>query len=315
MAFWPGIAGAATSPRWAIAAVSLFWLDWYGILFSSLCFGMLGFDQAVHWAIVSAAFCWGLNANNKAIRSVVFCFCCGIAISGCIAALQRYGEFDAIQQLVIPGGLFLNKNVLSEASALAFIAAVCARLWPAALICLPALILSTTRAAWIGACVGLFLFLSWRWRIALLLIFCVAAFLVFVNGYSPNLGSLYERFSIWNDALRNMHWFGNGSYDYSTVKNREPNLHNDWLQLVYELGVFGFIPIILVFMAGSHTTAVPFIACLFVIGSFGFPLHNPASAWFAAFFVGHYVGRVLDERRTAICERSFEPRLPIARPS
>ena len=102
-----------------------------------------------------------------------------------------------------------------------------------------------------------------------------------------NISSLIQRLDLWHDAILNLHWLGNGSYDYSTVQWREPNLHNDWLQLIYELGIVGLVPIAVLFR--SH--AVPFIVSLVVVGSFGFPLHVPATAWFAAFIVGISMGQ------------------------
>jgi hypothetical protein len=300
VAFWPGISGAATSPRWAIAAVSLGYLDWRLLPFVAFCFFAVDFDSAVHWAIVCAAFCWGLNegqGTGSNIRKVCAATCGGIAISGVIAAFQCYG-FEGIPQLAIPGGLFLNKNFMGEAACLALIASLQYRLWLPALICVPALILSTSRASWIGAILSICFILPWRWAAGLLFLAAIMLCAGYLAGVETSPATLLQRLSLWHDAIQNFHWLGSGAYDYSTIQYREPNLHNDWLQLIYEFGIVGLIPLIVVFMAGGN--GLPFAVALLVIGSFGFPLQMPATAWFAAFMLGHFVGRGHDAGRSVI---------------
>lgn len=317
VAFWPGISGAATSPRWAIAAVSLGYLDWKLLPFVAFCFFAVDFDSAVHWAIVSAAFCWGLShgihetavggisrgseaiAARSSIPKIICAYCIGIGCSGLLAACQEFG-FDGIPQVAPPGGLFLNKNFMGEAACLALIASLQYRLWLPALICVPALILSTSRASWIATILSLCCLLPRRWALALLSLAVITLFIGWQSGTNlSGLGTLEQRLWLWNGAAQNLHWFGSGPYDFSTMQYREPNLHNDWLQLIYEFGVIGLIPLIVVFMAGGN--GLPFVVALLVIGSFGFPLQNPATAWFAAFMLGHFVGVGTDASRSPIC--------------
>jgi len=313
VAFVPGISGAATSPRWTVAALSLWFLDWRVLWFPAVCFAVLEFDQACHWAIVSGAFCWGMNNAENTKRTfttlpVTLGFCAGIAISGAIAIAQATVGFSTIPQAISPAGLFVNKNVMGEAAVLAFIAAASARLWPAALICVPAVILSQSRAAWLATFAGLFMLASFRMRCLLLSLALLLSALFWFTGFELSTSSLMERFAIWRDAISHLTLFGNGSYDYSTVQHREPNLHNDWLQFVYELGIVGLIPIAVVGFAGI-SGGLPFVAALFVLGSFGFPLHNPASAWFAAFIIGYFVRVGLNEGRISIRPWHQNPQL------
>jgi len=305
VAFWPGISGAATSPRWAVAAVSLGYLDWRLLPFVAFCFFAVDFDSAVHWAIVSAAFCWGLNVSacersgrDDAVRRVVQAFAAGIFGSGCIAICQAGFGLSEIPQLAIPGGLFLNKNFMGEAACLTLIASLQYRLWLPALICVPALILSTSRASWIGAILSICFILPWRWAAGLLFLAAIMLCAGYLAGFETSPATLLQRLSLWHDAIQNFHWLGSGAYDYSTIQYREPNLHNDWLQLIYEFGIVGLIPLIVVFMAGGN--GLPFAVALLVIGSFGFPLQMPATAWFAAFMLGHFVGCGHDAGRSVI---------------
>lgn len=302
VAFWPGLAGPATSPRWAIAALSLYHLHWTCAPFLVWCFLRLDFDSAVHWAIICAAFSWGLKSDQRQQRWCIIAFASGIAISGVVAIAQGLFGYEGIPQLASPGGLFLNKNFMGECAALAIIAAVSAglRWWPWGLIAMPALLLSESRAAWLAAGVGIFFLASTRQKIVLVIGACLIGIVLWSYGYGYTY-TLGQRFMLWNIAIENLSWFGSGPFDYSTVEHREPNLHNDWLQLIYELGIFGLIPIAVVLVASFEDLA--FVAALVVLGSFGFPFHSPASAWFVAFVVGSLVGRHLVERRVVLRSR------------
>lgn len=300
VAFWPGLAGAATSPRWAIAAVSLWAMDWRCLPFVAVCFAVLDFDAAVHWAIVSAAFCWGLR-HEQISRGVIAASCIGVAVSGGIGCLQLRG-WTGIDQIAVPGGLFLNKNILGETAALAFIAAIGARLWPAALLTIPALVLSTSRASWLAVAVGLILGTHGLLRYSLLAAALATGLLLYWAGHSDS-ASLVQRLFMWGGAASDLRWFGNGSYEAIYPMFREPHLHNDWLQLVYELGIIGLVPVAVVLAAATRSEAVPFVAALVVIGSFGFPLQMPAAAWFAAFVIGHHLRGLSDDRRILLRPR------------
>lgn len=307
IAFVPGISGAATSPRWAIATISLWWMDWQVLPFIAICFAVLDFDAAVHWAIISAAFCWGLKhdpdtSGMATVKRTVKAFGMGIGVSSIATVLQSAG-WSGIPQAIGPAGLFANKNILGEAACLALIASLIYRQWLASVMILPALLLTTTRAAWLGASIGLLFILPVRWRLSALAIAPFPVLLIWWLGYL-NEATLLQRLALWQDAVQNLSWLGNGSYDYSTVTYRDPHLHNDWLQLVYELGVVGLIPLAAILAANRNPQAVPFVAALLVIGSFGFPLQMPATAWFAAFIIGHSLGYVLDERRMVLRARS-----------
>lgn len=302
IAFWPGISGAATSPRWAIAAVSLGYLDWKLLPFVAFCFFAVDFDSAVHWAIVCAAFCCGLNegqGTRSNIRKVCAATCGGVGISGVIAIFQYFG-WQSISQVASPGGLFLNKNFMGEAACLALIASLQYRLWLPGLICVPALILSTSRASWIATILSLLFLLPWRWGCVLLSTAVILLFIGWQTGVNlSSFSSMDQRLWLWNDALHNLHWFGSGAYDFSTIQYREPNLHNDFLQLVYEFGVISIIPLgVLLFSISERSMA--FVVAITVIASFGFPLQMPATAWFAAFMLGHFVGCGHDEGRSII---------------
>jgi len=230
---------------------------------------------------------------------VVSGFSLGVAVSGIVAIMQVAG-WDGVQQLIHPGGLFLNKNFMGEAACLALVMALQYRLWPVAVFLLPPLLLSGSRASFLATYLVSFFFLSRRFQIGMLFFGAAIVLVAWKIGATNNVASMDQRLMIWSMALPELKIFGSGAYDYSTILHREPNLHNDWLQLIYEFGIIGLVPMAAVYLSAING-ALPFVMVLVVIATFGFPFHLPATAWFIAFVIGAMVGRNSDERRALLC--------------
>lgn len=276
VAFWPGIAGAATSPRWAVAALGLFYLRLAPALFAAWCFVKLDFDAAVHWAILAALLSFGMSFKfDWHLEPLVKAFAVGVGVSSLLAVCQALG-WSPVDQIIPPAGLFLNKNVMGETACLTIILAFRLEIWPYAALALPALVLSGCRSAW--AAIAVATLWSAPWRLKLVALACCAAFLA----SHPSTASLSQRFDMWSAVVPSLDLWGNGSYLQTMPYGVETHLHNDWLQLVYELGVAGLIPLALV-------AAVPsaFGAAVVVLASFGFPLQMPATAALVAVVIGH----------------------------
>lgn len=338
VAFWPGIAGAATVPRWALAALSLYFLSPWCLPFVAWCFWKLDFDQAMHWTILCGALSWGARDGNDAFwrldvgagsplrrDAIIQAFCLGIAVSSVLAIMQSLG-YVGVPQIVAPSGLFLNKNTMGEAAAVAFAASLlarrperwswlsAARYWWPALMTLPAIVLSGARAAQIASFTAFWLWLPWRWRLLAGGLALVLLPFVWPTMFGPHLNSLAQRMVLWNDALTALSPWGLGDYDFSTVQHREPYLHNDWLQFVYELGVVGAAPVLVIVavtVRGGAVFSVPVV----VIASFGFPLHMPATGWLIAYLCGAYLRCRTDDDRNLARVRHEEPGLRRARRS
>lgn len=117
VAFIPAMFGAATAPRWAVIAVSFYWLDWWCLPFIGWCFYKLDFNSAVQISVLCAAFCWGRRLDD--LRPVIAAMSVGLLINGLIA-LPQYLGWDAIPQMSTPAGLFVNKDVMGDAACLVF---------------------------------------------------------------------------------------------------------------------------------------------------------------------------------------------------
>lgn len=96
-AFLPGIEGSGTSPRWAIAVVSLYFVRWWCLPFMAFALWRLGVDAGAHWAIVCGALCWGFKSSEDDVLAVLRGVGIGIAINGALA-ISQYGGFDLVPQ-------------------------------------------------------------------------------------------------------------------------------------------------------------------------------------------------------------------------
>lgn len=106
------------------------------------------------------------------------------------------------------------------------------------------------------------------------------------------IASIDIRFILMRFAASHLTLFGNGPFMYI---GREPHVHNDWLQWLYELGAIGAVPLILAIKCAERTK---FAIALLVLASIDFPLHEPAAAWFSAIVLGYFMGRGKSDGRT-----------------
>ncbi len=300
VAYVPGIEGAATSPRWALAALSAYFLSLPALLFAAWPLYFLDSpDAAYKWAIVAAAYCWGTRTDDEAAGKVARAFALGIGAEGCLAAAQWLGfGLDSIPTLNGGfAGTFANKNYLGEAACASFVVGMRFSA-AAALASVPALVLSGCRSAWLAALVAFGVNAGWRWT----WLWLVAAAFVVWRADSDLLGggsSMALRFELWRDAapvvVRGLP-FGAGA-------PLEP-LHNEFLQVWSELGVVAAAPLALFYLAACRDAA--FGAGVAVLLSFGFALHLPATAWLVAFVCGHLVGGLRHDGRVGVRSARLE---------
>lgn len=298
-AFWPYIAGAALTPRWAIAGLSVYFMTPLALLFCLYCFAVLPVDAAVRWSIIAGAFSFGTKLKN--IDGLILAFAAGVAISGVIALFQIFG-WAFIPQAVSPAGLFVNKNYMGEAAVLALVARdLCVRRslfdvqfsFPIVVGCLLALVLSTSRASWLALFAAALVTIRWTPR-RTLLVLALAGVLILGMAELGGTASVFQRLALWNAGVREFRWFGAGA-------PLEP-LHNDFLQTIFELGLGAAVPFgvagYLVVMRSSQ--AQSFLVATAIIATFGFPLHLPATVWFIAVVAGHLVGNQPVSSRTCV---------------
>jgi hypothetical protein len=320
VAFWPGIAGAATTPRWAMVGAAAFLLRdrtatiadlWFGlfIAWSALTLlwaGVAQWDGIGALLVLILLFSGFWLGNQLAdLRAVYIGAAIGLSVSSLIAVAQAIG-WQAVPTITPISGLFVNGNFLAEAAALILVAVVVEKLWWIVPGLLPALALPLARGAILAAAVALMVHYGAKWRIALpIAAVCIAIFGVALIHKSD--ASLIERIAIWRSALNGLTFFGHGigsvwsqfpAYDLRPLPHLDSpeNLHNEFLNVAFETGVVGLILFcsLCLILAGPLDTARLVLIALFVESCFAFPLHMPATGFFGMVVAGHAMrGRYL----------------------
>ncbi len=298
IAYAPYLWTGSSMLKWMVVALlSAACCNWRALLIIPfIWWGAQDYDAAAKWTILALAFSAGFNLD---MRDVVRGFGIGIGCNSVLAVAQSFG-LDYLTQVASPAGTFLNKNLLAEAACLVIVAAAAYRIWWVMLISTPALVLTQGRAALVATFVGLIAsFASWRWRVYLLI---AAAMLVFV--VPLNMNTLVERVAIWKETATQLTVWGHGIGSWSSssiddITTRSYYMHNDWLQLMYEVGAWSLI----VFLVLVHTLG-GFTLALILLATFGFPLHEPASGFLSAAMLGHlcchHLGTFRDGSRSAL---------------
>lgn len=179
-------------------------------------------------------------------------------------------------------GLFFNPVHTGTVLTMTIMALVVNRLywWIPGL--LPGLWLAHSRGAWAALALGL---LATRFRHPLWLLVLVLALGVL---YSTNPGvSDIQRMEIWHAAYTHLTFWGHGigSFWYLFMGSSHGILHpeyahNDYLQTVFELGIWSVIPFSILLWALSRSAARfwPVLVTFCFFACFTMPLHMPIPA-------------------------------------
>lgn len=231
----------------------------------------------------------------------------GMAVNSGVVLAQEFAALDSVWQKYPPSGLFVSKNWMAEAAALALVGLLGHRRWWLAAAVLPCLVFANARGAMAGlGLVGLL----WLWRRSptLARLAMVAAGLVAAVAVSGLLAdyrvfsmvSVGERGAIWQNTLNGLTWTGRGLgsfyHDYplhgalqDLLVSRPTHAHNDLLEAVYELGPGALLLLALGAWCLMAPRPVERAVLIVVIAEalFGFPLHLPVTGFVAALAAGH----------------------------
>ena len=325
VAYWPHSPAFAVAPKWAVLAVGLPVALWYVRLRMTaahwLGLGLIVYAAAslawtpVLWdglqgmwelLLVAAAFCIGAERDD--LGEVYLGFAMGLIPSAVLAILQHF-NISPVLQLIGPAGLFGNKNFMGETAALVVIGLAASRVrldWcflPAPVVCV---ILSGSRAAWLGLLVAAAIWGWQRWRYgtaAAEAMVCVIGLAVII--WQPYLvDTLKAREAIWGDAIHGLTWQGHGIASfYADVTwraqpqplliQRTEHAHNDLLEMAFELGPAAllFLAVLALAFGAPGEIERMVLAAFLVEAAFGFPLHMPATAFLGALVAGCLCGR------------------------
>lgn len=336
VAYWPGIAGYAIAPRWAVLAIGLpvllFFVPriemttvhWVGLAVVGYAFASLAWiavpveavDGLAKMTIVACAFVLGAQATD--LKPTFVALAIGLAVNDVFGVLQYFGiHVVEIVYANKSAGLFANQNMYGELAALSLVGALAYRLWWTVPFPALGLILSQCRGAWLGVAIAGIVALWTRSKlgaVAALLALIVAGNIALLIPQAQN--ALIARGRVWMDAAENLSWRGHGVGQYwvttpqhaprqEAMNTRHWHAHNDPIEAVYEYGIAAILCVVFVGMclAGPLTRERAILAAFLGIGLVGFPLHVPATAFVGALVAGR-LARVRHELRCAVDRRS-----------
>ena len=295
------------------------------------------FNQLILWVILAQAFVYGsqLEDLSPTFRGMAY----GLLLSSVVIIISIWLP-DFVLHYTPYAGLFINSGSLAEITALVLIgllydgrglvgrAAVPGiRGWnwhgiSIALGLLPCIILPESRGAWL-ALVAAFTALLWfKSKLSALVLVALTALCI---TYSFHIGfhteSVIQRLGMWHDAIGALTWRGHGLgslwTDYPPLasaidiyKERPEHLHNDFLEVMFEIGPIGFAGMLALVCGciwNTSGTARLVFAGLFAESLVGFPLHMPCTGFVAALCLGHLarsradIRDILRSRRILLC--------------
>lgn len=342
--FWQGMASAATIPRWTLLVVAVPAILWFardrhftavhlaGTLFLAWATVSLTWamnlpdaqDALIKWFLLAGVFGLGLRAPS--LKPVFIGMALGLIPSAVVSFIQLYDPVIVTSQSGMFTGLFFNQNTYAETSALVLVGLVGYRLWWLAPVCFPPLLFTSSRAAWVIVAAAA---LVWMWQYSRRITLIVALGIVLIVGITPFItfgfengfktASTIERWNLYRDTIDGLTFWGHGVGSFQTAypfgasrmdlfQRRPENAHNDYLELVYELGpgaLFGFAVLALCLFRPYASGPARFVLFGFAADALvAFPSHLACSAYLAALCIGH-----LSRFRPPLCDELAHGRM------
>jgi len=303
----PGFVGAYIPTQWVVLSCLLPFALWRGGTFpppalaglATLAWSALSLLWAPNpidsiyglWLFAIWALSFWLGCTITDFRPLWQGLALGMAVNGAVALIQWWG-YVPVETGTRISGLFFNSTLLGACATLVIIACVSQRQWLHALGCAPALALSGSRGAWAVLTLTLLTrYLRLRY-VLLTAVLGAIALLLAAGRFDSNSDT--DRLLIWGMALRNLTPWGNGIgsfvayliYDGRMVYPERA--HNDYLQLLFELGL-GAVPILWLYVLAltqRHSDHWPILFAVVLFSTFYFPLWAPIPAFIACVVTG-----------------------------
>ncbi len=270
IAFYNGILGCATLPKWIVLAVGLPLCRFAPRLtIENLCVGTLlawcaasiawtperfeAVNKLYFFLLFGYAF---IAAQEGTLRDIMLGFAAGLCVNAVIGLLQFAGDDLGINQGVAPAGLLFNADFLAEFAAVVSVWIVAVRRWEILPLTALPLALCSSRAAVVVFVAGAIWCLPrWWHRLAAVVAACPAAYLALYHLGSGKARDVNARIEIWRWGMQHLSWRGMGiewtraAREVIYLPGMPPRLvgeiHSDVLQIPVELGIIGACLILL----------------------------------------------------------------------
>lgn len=329
VAYVPGIVSATTAGRWALIFAGTAVLLWNrpirptlghlvaGCLLAWCALGLFWASSPYEWAggvtqmlALTLVLFLGAELAQRDLEWCVEALAAGVTVSSVIAVGQMLG-WHPVQELSVPAGLFLNKDMLAEVAVVALIGAVYLQRWwlvpgPALAAILPGARETIIMIFAAGSC--------WLWRRGrrgwlLALVPIPPLVLVADLALPERLHSASERLDIWRATYDKLTWLGHGVNSYEAYFPTYEFAHNEVLHYAFELGVVGIALFIALaacalWRAQDELASILFLALL-GSAAVSFPMHVPTTAFLFALVAGRLCGVRRDHVHVQSYRRAF----------
>lgn len=312
--FIPGLTGASIPTQWVLLSVVLpcfLWrpitlgpAHWLGLL--ALAYAGASFFWSIShydalwglWLIFIWALGFRLGSTALDLRELFRGLAYGLTINSGVALIQWLGYSPFLTDGGCPGILY-NTTVLGASAALVILGLLHLGYWHLVPGVALGLVLSGSRGAWLALAVGL-LARRLHWSLLALGVLCLGGYFSLALSHSDAL-----RLYLWSIAGARLTLFGNGIGSFtslyyiatdllfnSPVRLVRPEfVHNDYLQLWFELGI-GALPIYAIYAICLRHTAHPqwpFFVAFATLSTFYFPLWCPLTSFIGCVVAGRCV--------------------------
>ncbi len=273
--------------------------------------------EIVFWSILAGCFCVGFSFSDEDVDDLWKGFGAGMVVSACFAIGQKFGMeslglkpswfssddpvwsiYDKTIWSIYPVGqvgIFLSKNMASDAAVLALIGC-CA--W-SRIVFIPAAAVSMwlvggrAGAMALGAAgfAGLWFSFPGR-RPGLAAVAAAAAVIVLLLAHLGLLGQFSDRLQIWELVARNLTILGHGAGTFAVAATGIEHAHNEFLHYAFELGI-GSVLLWGIFAHALGSGPVLERCALVAIlaqSVVWFPLHAPVPAFLGMVLAGRLCG-------------------------
>jgi len=322
IAFVSPFPDGALAPRWVVLSIAVPGLLLCLPRLPRLCFGHWLFGA--FWCVCGLSILWtpdvfdglyiywgftlfgGLLLTAPSdLRPIFIGAGCALAINSVFVLLQVLG-YEPVTQAVPPAGLFFNKNVGAEATALVIVGLLCSRPaevrgpgWRGMLLAgagsVPLLVPPHSRGAILAFCVAV---TGWLWSkhrfIGILVAILAVGLLSRLAFDISRWESSSSRLAFWVNALGTSNFWGHGLGSFRWTYPWFEYAHNDLIQLLFEVGVPGLLLfcLFLGYCLRHGALSERLVLTAFIVeGFFGFPLYSPVTTFLVACTAGSVLRR------------------------
>jgi hypothetical protein len=306
LSYIAGITGVSIPTYWAVLSALLpiaLWrkgttasLHWIGLGFLLYVASSIAWTDPLDgvyrlWQMCILGLAFWLGTTSSTLRDLFKGLAVGLTVSSLFSVYQWFNGDPLLHMYAKAPGLMLNPMIHAEMLALVIVGLLAYRMWAYIPLLLPGMVTANSRGAWLALGIGSILCFERR-----LLVISNLCLLGILAAVLLGAGTDVQRMQYWQAAFQGLTLFGYGAGAtlhafFLTPQGAQliEHIHNDYLQLAFEFGVFAIIPIGIYALALGRISLVewPVFAIFALMSTFSFPFFHPALALVGTCVAGH----------------------------